>query len=87
MTDDILRGQRAKSILEDSLMIEAQEHIEAEFWRLFKTLAPADIDGLQKLKGMQYLHEKYLAYLRSVINNGKLAQLDLDRVQTRPRGY
>jgi hypothetical protein len=86
-TADISRADRAKAILNDELMVEAQKHIEAEFYRLFKTLHPTDTEGLTSLKGMQYLHEKYLAFLNSVINQGKLAQLELNRTQPRPPGY
>jgi hypothetical protein len=85
--DDILRAQRANTLLADPLLIEAHEHIEAEFWRLFKTLAPTDVEGLTQVKGMQYIHEKYGAFLRSVVNQGKLAKLELNRTQPRPPGY
>ena len=84
---DIERANQAQRILSDPLIVEAQEHIEAEFFRLFKTLAPTDTEGLTALKGMQYLHEKYLAFLNSVINQGKLAKLELNRTQPRPPGY
>lgn len=85
--NDINRAVRADTLLKDPLITEAQEHIEAEFWRLFKTLAPSDTEGLAQLKGMQYLHEKYLSFLKSVVNQGKLAKLELNRTQTRPKGY
>ncbi len=86
-TVDISRAERAKAILNDELMIEAQKTIEAEFFRLFKTIHPTDVEGLTQLKGMQYLHEKYLAFLNSIINQGKLAKLELNRTQDRPKGY
>ena len=91
MTDklaaDIQRAQRAKLLIEDSLLVEAKESIEAEFWRLFKTLQPTDTEGLTQVKGMQYIHEKYWQYLQSVISNGKMAQLELERARPRPKGY
>lgn len=85
--NDINRAVRADILLKDSLIIEAQEHIEAEFWRLFKTLAPTDTEGLAQVKGMQYIHDKYLSFLKSVVNQGKLAKLELNRTQPRPPGY
>jgi hypothetical protein len=50
-------------------------------------LQPTDTEGLAQLKGMQYLHEKYLSFLKSVVNQGKLAKLELDRTRPRPAGY
>jgi hypothetical protein len=85
--EDITRGVRADALLKDPLLIEAQEVIEKEFWRLFKDLQPTDTEGLAQLKGMQYLHEKYLSFLKSVVNQGKLAKLELDRTRPRPAGY
>jgi hypothetical protein len=86
-TEDIARADHARAILADELMVEAQKHIEAEFYRLFKTLHPTDVEGLTQLKGMQYLHEKYLTFLNSVITQGKLAVLELNRTRPRPSGY
>jgi hypothetical protein len=45
------------------------------------------VEGLTQVKGMQYIHEKYGAFLRSVVNQGKLAKLELNRTQPRPPGY
>ncbi len=89
MTDQeaIDRAARAKALLEDPLMVEARAHIESECWRLFKELAPTAVDQLQQVKAMQYMHDKYRAYLDSTIGSGKLAQLNLDYAQKRPPGY
>ena len=89
MTKDeqVSRGNRAAALLTDPLMAEAREHIESECWRLFKTLAPTDVEGLAQIKAIQYMHDKYLAFLNAAINDGKLARIEIDRKQPRPTGY
>jgi hypothetical protein len=84
---DIERAKRAELILNDDLIKEAREQIEAECWRLFKTLSPDDSEGLMQVKGIQYLNAKYWAFLQAVIQNGTLAKLELERKQPRPKGY
>lgn len=76
---DIDRAQRANAILSEPLMAEAREHIEAELWRLFKATAPTDFEALSQIKSMQYMHTKYEAFLKSCVNDGKVATLELDR--------
>lgn len=85
--DAIRRGIRAKAIAEDPIFKEASDHIEAECWRLFKTFAPGDIEGLTQVKAMQYMHEKYQAFLRKAMQDGQMAKLDVERKQVRPSGY
>ncbi len=75
---DIQRGDRAKRILADELVSEANKHIEAELWRLFKDTSPADLDALKHIKGMQYFHAKYFAFFESAVTNGKLAAINLE---------
>lgn len=72
----INRGIQA---LDSPLMSEAGAHIEAELWRLFKETAPTDTDALSQIKGMQYMHAKYLAFLNRVIQDGKMAKLEIER--------
>lgn len=75
---DIARGERAKRILADELVTEARDHIEAELWRLFKELTPADKPGLEHIKAMQYFHAKYFAFFNQAVTNGKLASINVE---------
>lgn len=85
--DKINRAARAQALMADPLMVEAREHIEAECWRLFRQLAPTDIEQLQQVKAMQYMHEKYRAFMESVIADGKVAKLNVEFSRARPAGY
>lgn len=74
----IRRGINAKHILENELMQEAKQHMEAEFWRLFKELKPSDVEGLQFVKQMQYIHAKYQAFMAKAVTDGKMAELQVE---------
>jgi hypothetical protein len=75
----INRAARAESILNDPVMVEAREHIDAELYRLFKGTSPTDIDALSQISGMQYMHGKYASFIRQCITDGKMAKLELEQ--------
>jgi len=79
----ISRARRAGELLADPLIVEAQKHIEDELYRLFCETAPTDTQALVEIKGMQYMHVKYLAFLRAAVTDGKLAKYELD-AQAKP---
>ena len=63
----------------DPIMAEASEHIEAECWRLFKSLQPTDAEGMAQVKAIQYMHAKYQAFLKSALDDGKIARLEVEQ--------
>lgn len=79
LSDAINRGHRANRILEDEIFKEAADHIDAECFRLFKATHPTDTEALAQIAGIQYLHSKYKAFLRAALNDGKLAQIEVER--------
>ena len=76
---DIERAQRAETIMNDPVMVEAREHIESELWRLFKSAVPTDFEALSQIKSMQYMHAKYEAFLKTCISDGKMARIEIER--------
>jgi hypothetical protein len=78
MEKEIQRGHRAKQLLEDDLMIEARQLIDAKLADQFRKCAPNDSDGLMHVRQMQYIHDKYWEVLTAVISNGKVAQINLE---------
>lgn len=79
LQNDVERGNRAAQIMADPVMVQAREHIEAELWRLFKAAVPTDFEALSQIKSMQYMHVKYEAFLKTCIQDGKLATLEIER--------
>lgn len=75
---EINRGIHAKQLLENDLFTEAKQHMEAEFWRLFRELKPSDVEGLQFVKQMQYIHAKYQAFFAKAVTDGKMAELQVE---------
>lgn len=73
------KGSRAESLLNDPLMVEAREHIDAELYRLFKAAVPTDIEALSQIKSMQYMHLKYEAFMKQCISDGKMARIEIER--------
>jgi hypothetical protein len=73
------RGHRAQNIVRDDLFVEAKAHIEAELFRLFKSATPTDTESLVQIKSMQYMHDKYVAFLHRAVQDGKIAQLEIER--------
>lgn len=70
---EIRRMQDAEQLINNALMVEAKAHIEAELWRIFRETPPQDRETLEFVKGMQYFHEKYFAFMARVISDGKVA--------------
>jgi hypothetical protein len=79
LADALNRGHRAQNILNDELFAQASDHIDAECFRLFKATHPTDTEALSQIAGIQYLHTKYKAFLKSAVNDGKLAQVEIER--------
>ncbi len=72
------RGHRAENVLRDPLFEEAKKHIEDELYRLFCETKPTDTQSLIEIKSMQYMHVKYMAFLRAAITDGKMAKAELE---------
>lgn len=81
----VIRGNRAKAILEDPLMLEAAAHFDAEMLRLLKQTVPGDTAALAELVGLQQFHGKYQAFLQRVVKDGKIAQDEIDRVKPKTK--
>lgn len=79
LEEKINRAAKAEAILNDPILIEAREHIDAELYRLFKATPPTDLDALSQVSAMQYMHGKYSAFLKHCVADGKLAKLELEQ--------
>jgi len=75
----IEKASKASQILDNDVFKEATKHIESEIFRMFEKVHPTDTEALLQIKAMQYMHVKYLAYLKNLIQNGKLEQLEIER--------
>lgn len=77
----VSRANRAAEIISDPLFVEAAQHIEDELWRLFRQALPTDTESLSQIKGMEYMHAKYQAFLKTCIQDGKLARMRIEEAK------
>lgn len=75
--NEVLRGERARQLLEEPLLVEAFALIEQEYTHAWQTSPARDIEGREKL----YLSLKNLAKVRGhllqVMDSGKMAKATL----------
>lgn len=83
MTDnleqDVARGHRAKALLSDSLLTEAFDTLRAEYLKAWEATRYNDTDGRERLWQAIQIVGKVRAQLNSYVNDGTLAQVEIDR--------
>lgn len=76
---DIARGNRAKLLLEDDLLIEAFEAVKAQYMDLWQATSLNDTATREKL----FLAVQNVGFVRQhlvkVMDNGKIAKSDLEQ--------
>jgi len=78
----IYNGDRAREVLENEAFIAAFADIRQELTDQWKQSPVRDIEGREKLYQLLKLTDKLEATLRTSLDTGKLAQLDLKHKQT-----
>ena len=78
----IYHANRAKEVLENEAFIEAMRSIKEEITNQWKESPSRDVEGRQSLWVMLKLTEKLEATLRTTMETGKLAQLELEHKRT-----
>jgi len=71
------RGQDAKRLLEEPLLVEAFNTLEQEIIDKWKTAPARDVEGREKLWTMLHLLQRTRAHLESVMASGRLAEATL----------
>jgi len=83
MTDEIklsveaARGTQADSILRNELIQEAYKSLEDELVRTWIDSPARDTEDRERLWAAVQANRKHQNYLRSIIDNGKLAEAEL----------
>lgn len=88
MTDnlerDIARGNHAKALLGDNLLTEAFDTLKTEYLKAWEATGARDTDARERLWQAYQIVGKVRSQLGSVVNDGTLAQAEVDRMA---RGY
>lgn len=77
------RGQRAKALLEDELLVEAFDKIEKVYTVTWRATAPDDIDTRERAYQMLALLGDVKTALREVASTGAVAAETLERLSAR----
>lgn len=91
MSDDrlhnaITRASSASNLLNDELLAEAFKTLEASYMEAWRSSSVDQVDGREKLFLAVNIVGKVRDHLTSIVNNGKLAQSELnDLLQTAER--
>lgn len=82
LSERIYNGDRAKEVLENEAFIAAFNDIEKEVMTQWKSSPARDAEGREKLWMMLSLLNKLQATLKTALDTGKLAKLDLQHQRT-----
>lgn len=80
--DRIYNGARAKEVLENEAFTAAMADMKQEITEQWKSSPARDHEGREKLWQLLKLADKLEATLRTSLETGKLAKLDLQHKQT-----
>lgn len=83
----IARGKRAELLLKDDLIVESLTTLEADYISAWKATPARDTDARERLWQAVQVVGKVRDHLTIVLNNGKLAQREVDGLsQPQKRG-
>jgi hypothetical protein len=75
-----IRASRAQALIDDPLLKEAFETLDAAYIKAWRDSDARDDDGRQRLWQALQVLGKVRGHLASVVNNGKLAQAEIDKL-------
>lgn len=77
------RGTRAEALLRNEILREAFEYLEKEFVSAWKNSGVGDAENRERLYMLCQNLSALEGYIKSVIEDGKLARAALDELQSR----
>src|SRR5262249_21140551 len=80
LAKDAARGARAKALVENELLVEAFAELEKEYTAAWRSTGARDSEAREKLYLAVNIVGKVREHLNYVINNGKLAQAELNNL-------
>jgi hypothetical protein len=81
LTRDATRGVRAKSLIDNELLVEAFKTLEESYIAAWRLTNAGDSAGRERLFLAVNIVGKVQEHLNSVIANGKLAQAELNKLR------
>lgn len=83
MTKDeqIRRGEAAKRLLEDPILIESLETLERTYLESWRRTESKDVEGRERLWIALQVAEEFVRNLRAVADSGELAHAQVERIK------
>lgn len=80
---DARKGQEAKDLLENPILVEAFAILEREYLKAWRQSKPADQEERERLWLAVGILEELQRHLRVVVENGVMAKRDIDKISGR----
>lgn len=87
LQEEANRAVRAKSLMDDPLLKEAFDRLDAEYVKAWRETNARDDDARQRLWQAVNLVGKVRDHLAIVLANGKLAQAQIDELNQRQAAH
>ncbi len=82
LTKALARAARAEALLRDELLVESLDAMEREYIAAWQRSASRDTDARERLWQAVQVVARVRDHLTSVVNNGKLAQREMQDLET-----
>lgn len=80
---DARKGSEAKDLLENPILVEAFDVLEAEYLKAWRQSKPADEEERERLWLAVGILDEIKRHLRVVVENGTMAKRDIDKISGR----
>ena len=74
------RAAHANDLLGNELLAEAYDKIESDLVTAWVNSEPRDSDGRERVWNAVQANRKHKRFLQNIIDDGKIAQVELDRL-------
>ena len=80
---DARKGSEAKDLLENPILVDAFDVLEAEYLKAWRQSKPADEEERERLWLAVGILDEIKRHLRVVVENGTMAKRDIDKISGR----
>jgi hypothetical protein len=77
---DMVRGSKAKQLLENELLTEAFDELEKSYFGAWRQSTPMDVNAREKLYLAANIVAKVKDHLGLIVKNGKIAEAELKQL-------
>ena len=83
----VARARRTQEILEDPVMLEALQAVDATYWTEWRSSPVRDQDAREKIYQRLKALDDVLGHLKTFLEDGKLAQQQIDKAASGKRSF